>query len=364
MKAFKQPLVLEESPLPPTAESGTAIVRTLSSPINDHTKAHISGQGVLTIPEPFYPGASSIARVLAVGPDAVALRPGQLVFVHGLGTARDDAENTQVLLSLHRGNALGTERAGKLFDQTKGYWRDVGSVPLENCIALDEKRLIDELGYTFADLTYFNRLSVAYGSIGAAKLVPGETLVVAPATGVYSGAVAEVAAQLGVRVIALTRAASKLKPLTSRHSNITPVELTGDQEADVAAIRALLPFGRLGADVFIDVSPGAATQNPHHFNVGLEVLRPGARAVLSGSLFTAPLPYFSMMLRNITITGKFMFTREEVVLIARLVEAGTVKLGKQAGHEVGGEFKFEEWEKALDVAQEFTGWGKHVTFTP
>ncbi|KAK0120674.1 hypothetical protein ONS96_010874 [Cadophora gregata f. sp. sojae] len=211
---------------------------------------------------------------------------------------------------------------------------------------------------------YLDRLSVAYGSISSAKLIAGEIFVVAPASGHYSGAVAEVAAQIGCRVIALTRNAGKLKPLTSRHSNITAVELTGDHGVDVAAIRGFLPSTNAGgADAFIDVSPPQATENSNHFDIGPEVLRPGARALLTGALQTVSIPYFNIMCRHITIIGKWMFTPEEMTVVARMVEAGVLKLGKEAGHKhVGGGFKFEDWEQALIKSEEALEWGKDVMF--
>jgi D-arabinose 1-dehydrogenase-like Zn-dependent alcohol dehydrogenase len=362
-KAFNKPLSLEKSSPPTSAPTGSALVQVLTTLIRPHYREHFAGRGFLQVPAPSIPGHSCIGRVLAVGPDAVALRPGQLVFVHGFTTARDDPVNTQVIFGLHRGNGLESERAGILFDHWKGFWQTVNSVPLENCVALDEKRLVDELHYGFDDLMYLDRLSVAYGSISAAKLIAGETVVVAPASGHFSGAIAEVAAQLGCRVIALTRNASKLTPLTSRHSNITAVELTGNRETDITAIKILFPSTKIGADAFIDISPPQATGNIHHFDIGLEVLRPGARAVLSGALQTVTIPYGSILFRNITVIGKLMFTSQEMDTVARMVEAGIIKLGKQAGHEnVGGGFKFEEWEKGLVVAEGAVEWGRHVNF--
>ena len=60
-----------------------------------------------------------------------------------------------------------------------------------------------------------------------------------------------------------------------------------------------------------------------------------------------------------------MFTRQEMDAVARMVEAGIIKLGKEAGHEhVGGGFKFEEWERALIVAEETLEWGRDVMFMP
>lgn len=255
-EAFNEPLIIEKYTPPTYAAAGSALIQILTAVIRPHYREHFAGRGFLQVPTSSIPGHVCIGRVLAVGPDAVALRPGQLVFAHGFTTARDDAVNTGVLFGLHRANGLGSERAGVLFDHWQGFWQSVNSVPLKNCVALDENRLINELHYGFDDLLYLGRLSIAYGSISAAKLIAGEIVVVAPSTGHYSGAVAEVAAQIGCRVIALTHTASKLAPLTSRHPNITAVELTGDREIDVVAIRTLLPptnFG--GSDAFIDVSP-------------------------------------------------------------------------------------------------------------
>ena len=365
-KAFNEPLILEKTSPPTSAPAGAALVQVLAAVIRPHYREHFAGRGFLQVPPMSIPGHACVGRILAVGPDAVSLRPGQLVFAHGFMAARDDPVNTGVLFGLHRANGQGTEQAGVLFDHWKGFWQEVNTVPLESCIALDESRLMGELYYGFDDLMYLDRLSVAYGSISSAKLIAGQVVVVAPATGHYSGAVAELAAQIGCRVIALTRNASKLKVLTSRHPNITAVELTGDRVTDVTTVRGLLPpTNNAGADAFIDVSPPQATGNSHHFDIGLEVLRPGARALLTGALQTVTIPYFNLMCRNITIIGKWMFTRHEMVAVARMVEAGVVKLGKQAGHEhVGGGFKFEEWERALVVAEDTLEWGRDVMFMP
>ncbi|KAH7309151.1 hypothetical protein B0I35DRAFT_359899 [Stachybotrys elegans] len=363
--AVNEPLKLEKSPVPRSAERGSALVQVLSTVVRPHFKAHFEGRGFLSMPPPFQPGNSGIARVLSVGPDAVALVPGQLVFVSGFVTARDDPEDTSVLLGIHRGNGFGTDRAGPLFDSWQGLWREVASVSLESCIALDEERLCGQLGYSFCDLAYLDRLSVAYGSISAAKLIPGETVIVAPATGHFSGAVAEMAAQMGCRVIALTRSKSKLEPLTSRHANITPLELTGEADADVAAIRALCPKGSLGADAFLDISPPEATANPHHFAVGLAALRSKARVICSGFLFNVTIPYGTVMMKSISVIGKWMFSHEEVRQCVRMTEAGTIKLGEAAGHlNWGGGFKFQDWEEALVEAEKAMAWGQHVLFTP
>ncbi|KAM0426528.1 hypothetical protein ACHAPT_008220 [Fusarium lateritium] len=358
--AFNEPLVLEQSPTPTSAALGSALVRVLSTSVRPHNRNGFAGKGFLSFPLPFAPGDTAVARVLSVGSDAVVLKPGQLVFINGFVAARDDPEGTRVLIGLHDGG--GKERDGKIFELYKGLWRDTATVPIENCLVLNEAILRDQMGYSYTDLNYIQRLAVAYGGVSAAGLRTGETVIIAPATGHFSGAVAEVAAQIGCRVIALSRSASKLEPLTSRYPRITALELTGDAEKDLAAIRALSPEG---ADAYIDVSPPQATASPHHLPVSLGSLRPFGRAVFLGAMLNVSVNYMSLMSRNITIKGQFMYTRAELVTLIKLIETGVLKLGKDAGHEnVGGGFALEDWERALVVAEEATAWGQQVLFTP
>jgi hypothetical protein len=49
------------------------------------------------------------------------------------------------------------------------------------------------LGYSFADLSYLARPLVAYGGLRGIDLKVGDTVIVAPATSGYSGAVVEAA---------------------------------------------------------------------------------------------------------------------------------------------------------------------------
>ena len=71
-------------------------------------------------------------------------------------------------------------------------------MPLENCIPLDETRLLSSpeqggLGYKTDDLGYLGFPLVAYGGLRDIDLKPGETIVVAPATGQFGGAAVQMA---------------------------------------------------------------------------------------------------------------------------------------------------------------------------
>ncbi|KAF4454444.1 hypothetical protein F53441_3071 [Fusarium austroafricanum] len=359
LPAFNEPLKLEKTPLPKDIPTGSVLVRVLSTPVRPHNLPGFKGKSPLHFVPPYTPGDGGVGRVVSVGPDVVSLKPGQLVYINNFLIARDDP-NVRVLLGLHDG--AGPEADAKLFNLWKGYWKDFGLAPAENVIPLNEDILVKDMGYSVGDLTYIQRLSVAYGGICAAGLRAGETVIVAPATGHFSGAVVEIAAQIGCRVIALSRSAEKLKPLTSRYPRVTAVELTGEEEKDVAAIRALVPKG---ADAYIDVSPPPATANPHHLNTSIKSLGTYGRVVFLGMMFDIKISYISIMARNITIKGQHMYTREELVSLVKMIETGVIKLGKEAGHQIIEKgFPMEEWERAVTVAQTAVNWGEQVLIYP
>ena len=75
-------------------------------------------------------------------------------------------------------------------------------------------------------------------------------------------------------------------------------------------------------------------------------------------------PYMMAMIKNLTIRGQYMYERDDVRGIIKLVEAGVLKLGKSGGHEVVGEFKLEEWAEGLECAAANPEAGKIIVFTP
>lgn len=367
------PLNISVTSVPVTSPPapGTVAVRVLSAYASpglpkfwDGTVAH------LKFPVPFVGGAQAVGRVVATGPDATSLKPGDLVFVDSYVLSRDDPVSSQILLGLHEGNTEATRGL------MRNAWRDgvfktIASAPLENTHRLNEPALLTSLSYTPSELVIaLARLVVAYGGTSAVSLKAGQTILVAPATGYYSGAIAEVAVALGARVIALGRSAAKLQPLIDAlataypHSpRVQPAVMTGDLAADTAAIRALLPPGAAGADAFIDITP-PVPGTPAHLPAALAALRPGAKAAFMGVLGGVEIDYASIMWRNISIKGQYMYTREQLQEVLRMVEAGVIRVGKRLGHEVQGEFDLEEWEAALVALEGANGWDKGVTFTP
>lgn len=354
---------------PPAA--GTVAVRIISVYASPGFTRLWSGSAThLQFPIPFVPGSQAVGRVLAAGPDATALQAGDLVFIDSFVRSRDDPASSQILLGLHQGPTPATSRL------MRDTWRDgllksIATVPLENTHRLDEPALLQSLGYTPSELAIaLARLVVAQGGVSSVGLKAGQTILVGPATGFFSGAVAEIAVALGARVIALGRSAEKLQPVIDALAHTYPFSprvqsaiMSGDPTADAATIRALLPPGVAGADAFIDISP-PMQGTPAHLPAALDALRPGGKAALMGVLGPVEINYASLMFRNITIAGRYMYSREELEQLLRMVEAGVIRVGHKLGHKVQGEFALEDWQAALEVLEHGDGWDKGVTFTP
>ncbi|KAI0972231.1 GroES-like protein [Xylaria arbuscula] len=349
---------LTESDIP-QAIPGTAVVQILAAGIGP-------GHGYLvthevpgfSFPVPSVYGSNAIGRVVSVGSDSVSIKEGQLVAVDPFTSARDDP-NVEIIVGLMDS---GEEKAMKLASDTwrDGCWQTHIVVPLENTVPLDEAVLVGKHGYDVEELAIIVRLSVAYGAISNIDVKAGETVIVGPATGQFGGAAVEIASALGARVIALGRNAEALATLKSSIPRVETVVITGDTEEDAQSIQA---FGK--ADAFIDFTPHSVHGEPSHFQSALVSLRKRGRVALMGGMNSnISIPYFYMILNSLQIKGKWMYTREEIRKIVKMIEVGSLKVGKAAGHQVCGKFKLEDYQAAFEAADRHTGWGKSVVFTP
>lgn len=129
--------------------------------------------------------------------------------------------------------------------------------PLENVFPLDESVLLGKLGYAVEDLCAISACNVPFGGLASIALQPGETIIVAPATGKFGGAAVSVALAMGARVIAAARSADALTNLKSLHEprvgeRIRTVVLTGDVGSDKKSLAE--SAGNGGTDCYIDFS--------------------------------------------------------------------------------------------------------------
>lgn len=358
-----QPLTVQTIPTP-DALPGSVVVRVLASSIEPGTSRILTGElHGLVIPTPYVPGARAIGRVAAVGPDTTSLQVGQLVMLEPHIRGRD---NPDVQILWGTGVFGANPMAKKLMEDSwrNGLYAEYARAPLENCYALNEKVLLGSpaeggLGYSIADLTCLSRQLVAYGGLRGIDLKAGETVIVAPATGAYSGAAVQVASAMGARVIAVGRNLNTLHKIAAANARVNIVQLKGNFEEDLASLQQFGPV-----DAYIDISPAAANDSTHVRSC-LMALKQYGRASLMGVIQKdIAVPYVMAVLNNLTIRGQYMYEREDARGIIKLAEAGVLKLGKSAGHEVVAQVPLEEWEKGLEIARQNSEAGKIVLFTP
>ncbi len=298
---------------------------------------------------PLVIGTSAIGRIAAVGPDATLLTPDQLVYIDCTIRGRDDPD-TSSLSGIHGGFTDGSRKL------MHGEWRDstfaeYAKVPLENCHVLDERRLLGKvenggLGYKVEDLTIIPSLLIPFGGLRDIHLEAGETIVIAPATGTFGGAAVLLALAMGAQVIAMGRNLEALKAIAAGRDSVKIVVTTGNVQADAAALQQFGPV-----DAFFDISPPAAAKSTH-FQSGILALRPRGRVSLMGGIQEdIAIPYSRVIFWNLQLKGKFMYEREDIKRLIKMVEVGVMRLGEGAGIKVVGSFGLEEWNQAFDIAK-------------
>lgn len=127
--------------------------------------------------------AVALDALKLLAPDALSVEPGQLVYVDPAVIGRDDPTE-KIVHAVIQGF---TPRSEKLAADgwRDGIFAEKAIVPLENVIHLDEKYLVQEKGYSFDKIFVVNRFVLTYWGYELAKLQPGDTVIVAFATGVY-----------------------------------------------------------------------------------------------------------------------------------------------------------------------------------
>jgi threonine dehydrogenase-like Zn-dependent dehydrogenase len=316
----EKPLEVQTIPTP-TAIAGSAIVKILKAVIEPASKHLLSGQVPgLWFPVPSVPGARAIGRIAATGPDTTSLQLNQLVVLDPFVRARDNP-NFQLLWGA--GVFGGNPAAQALMESSwkQGMLAEYTRAPLENCYALNEEILMGSpsggLGYSLADLAGLVRHAVSYGGLRGINLQAGETIIVAPATGIYSGSAVEVASAMGARVIAVSRNMEVLKKLANANPRVHPVQLKGDVEQDLASLKK---FGTI--DAYIDISPFAANESTHVRSCIMAVKQYGRVSLMGVLMKDIAIPYVVAVMNNLTIRGQYMYEREDVFGLIKLVEAG------------------------------------------
>ena len=349
-----EPAVVTDVPTP-EVEPGSAIVRPLYSWVPSYSNELLTNGNPrqFNIPFPVVGGTNAIGRVVTVGPDSVGLKVGDLVTTEPMIRFRDDP-NQFIMLALS-GNAVSPAA----FDHWHhGTWGELVKVPLENVLRFDENALRKH-GVSIQDLGFFAQLVIPYGGMRDVNLSPGETVLIAAATGNFGGAAVHVALAMGARVIAMGRNQSILAELKSLAPHrIETVKISGDEETDLEELTKLGPI-----DVFQDLTPNKA-QNVSHVRAGIKAVRFGGRISLGGGIRDFNLPYNIVLARRLTLKGTLMYTREQAHELVKMIETGVLQLGAKAGLTCTNIFRLEDWYQAIETAAKESGAGRAVLFAP
>ena len=322
LKAFGSPLAIETMP-DPVLGTGEVIVDVAASRVLAYADEVLSGARKYLLELPVVPGPGAIGRVRATGPDATHLAVGDWVYCDPTVRSRDNALSPDITLQgLSAGGEGGLRLQGYFRD---GAWAQQMRVPTENAIGIGALAKTDA-GRWCA----LGTLLVPYGGFLAAKLQPGETVLVNGATGAFGSAGVAVALAMGAAcVIATGRNEQVLSDLARRFGpRLRTVKMHGQEEADRKRIFEAAP-GPI--DCVLDLLPPAA--NTIQVRTALMTVRPYGRAVLMGGVGMLggaglDLPYPWIMRNGITIHGQWMYPPRATTLMVGLIRAGLVDLNQ------------------------------------
>lgn len=158
---------------------------------------------------------SCVARILSLPPDAITLQIGDLVWVDATIRSRDNPHAEIIRASLC-GADPGSLTLTKSVSN-EGVFTEKLPVPLEGIFKLEEKLVKGKeeggLGYKISDFALLGSYLLAVGGLASSNIGVGDTVIVGPATGKFSGAGVLIALAMGCKVVATARKAEKLKIL-------------------------------------------------------------------------------------------------------------------------------------------------------
>lgn len=318
LKAWGSPLVVE-SVRNPTPSAGEVIVDVVATGVLSYAHEVFSGEREYLLRLPVIPGPGAIGRVRALGPDATRLAIGDWVFCDPTLRSRD-ALPPDILLQ-------GLSAAGELALKLQDCWGDGGwaerlKTPLENAFPIGPIETADA-----ARWAVLGALLAPYGGLLAAKLQPGETLLVNGATGGFGSAAVAVALAMGAGVVVATgRNDRRLADLVRRYGpRVRTALFSGEEDED----RTRMTAAAAGPiDCVIDFLPPAA--DPTWARTAVMTLRSSGRAVLMGGVGWRgggfELPYRWLMRNSVTIRGQWMYPREAVPRLIALIRSTLLSL--------------------------------------
>lgn len=308
----------------PRIGTGEVLVDVLATAVAPYAAEVFSGARRYPLEPPVISGVGGIGRVVATGPDATRLEPGELVWCDPTVRSRDDAVTPDITLQGWSSAGEGGLRLSRHFHD--GPFAERMAVPTENAVPLGSVAAEDVPRW--AALTI---LLVPYGGLSAADLHAGETVLISGATGNFGSAGVAVALAMGAATVVCPGRNENALALLERTfgRRVRTVPLTGIPDVDTAAMRAAAPEA---VDVVLDLLPPSAGTGP--VRAAAMSIRPHGRVVLMGGVGMLggddlELPYPWLMRNSITLMGQWMYPRTANQRLIGLVRSGVLDLGHE-----------------------------------
>lgn len=318
LNEFGAPLAIETL-ADPAPGPGSVVVDVVAAGVAGYAAGVFSGARNYMLELPIAPGPGGIGRVRATGPDATKLSVGDWVFCDPTIRSRDDALDPDLILLGWTARTAPALPLHRFYHH--GSFAEQVLVPTENVTPIGDIDAADAGRWTA-----LGRLLVPYGGLLAGNLQAGETLVVNGATGGFGGAGVAAALAMGAAaVVATGRNGAALEALVRRFGpRVRPARMTG-VEADDRARIVELAGGPI--DLVLDFLPREASASQVH--AAVLAVRPGGRVVLMGGVRSdLALNYNWLTHSGVTLRGQWMYDRDVVPRMVRMIRAGQIDLSQ------------------------------------
>jgi len=322
LNSFGSPLTIQDMP-EPVAGTGVVTVDVVATGVLPYANEVFSGERRYLLELPVVPGPGGIGRVRSVGPDATHLAVGDWVFCDPTVRSRDSDLAPDITLQGWSARGPGGMKLQQHFRH--GSFAEQMMVPTENAKpigAIDDGEA--------AQWCALGTLLVPYGGFLAAKLQPGETVLVSGATGKFGSCAVAVAVALAMGaacVVAPGRNEAVLADLERRFGRrVRTVRLSGHEDDDRERMIRAAP-GPI--DCVLDIMPPSVATSV--VRAALMTVRPYGRVVLMGGVGMLggaglELAYPWIMRNCITIHGVWLCPSDAIVRLVGLIRSGLLRL--------------------------------------
>ena len=131
------------------------------------------------------------------------------------------------------------------------------------------------------------------------------------------------------------------KRLATSHERIEIIQITGVAQTDLKSLQAFGPI-----DAFFDIS--AAANSTHFKSCTVALRHPGRISLVGGLKGDLAILHSVVSHRGLQLKGKWMYSRQNVKVLIKMIEIGLLKLGGQKVDK----FALEDGEKGFNAARE------------